>query len=71
MPPSILTRWPVPQTNIGQNNNKFYVIQVLESDKGGDFVCFQRWGRVGETGQNMKRPFSNVAGAKDEFMRKV
>jgi poly [ADP-ribose] polymerase 2/3/4 len=38
------------QTNIGANNNKFYVIQLLE--KGGKFYCWTRWGRVGEDGQN-------------------
>ncbi|ROT65082.1 poly [Penaeus vannamei] len=32
------------QTNIGQNNNKFYVIQVAKDS--GDFLCFTRWGRV-------------------------
>nr|XP_027228890.1 poly [ADP-ribose] polymerase 3-like [Penaeus vannamei] len=37
------------QTNIGQNNNKFYVIQVAKDS--GDFLCFTRWGRVGEEGQ--------------------
>jgi len=38
------------QTNIGANNNKFYVIQLLES--GGKYYTWTRWGRVGEPGQN-------------------
>src|SRR6476620_8643723 len=38
------------QTNIGANNNKFYVIQLLE--KGGKYYAWTRWGRVGEDGQN-------------------
>jgi poly [ADP-ribose] polymerase len=38
------------QTNIGANNNKFYVIQLLE--KSGKYYCWTRWGRVGEDGQN-------------------
>lgn len=38
------------QTNIGANNNKFYVIQLLE--KGGKYYAWTRWGRVGEEGQN-------------------
>ncbi len=38
------------QTNIGANNNKYYVIQLLES--GGKFYTWTRWGRVGEPGQN-------------------
>ncbi|XP_047497848.1 protein mono-ADP-ribosyltransferase PARP3-like, partial [Penaeus chinensis] len=37
------------QTNIGQNNNKFYLIQIGTDTK--EFVCFTRWGRVGEAGQ--------------------
>lgn len=32
------------QTNIGNNNNKFYIIQLLEED--GHFFCWNRWGRV-------------------------
>lgn len=32
------------QTNIGNNNNKFYVTQVLVS--GGKYYCWTRWGRV-------------------------
>jgi poly [ADP-ribose] polymerase len=38
------------QTNIGANNNKFYVIQLLTKD--GKFYAWTRWGRVGETGQS-------------------
>nr|CAB3477136.1 unnamed protein product [Digitaria exilis] len=29
------------QTNVGDNNNKFYIIQVLESDAGGSFMNFK------------------------------
>lgn len=32
------------QTNIGANNNKFYVIQALT--QGGRFYAWTRWGRV-------------------------
>ncbi|XP_072506413.1 protein mono-ADP-ribosyltransferase PARP3 isoform X3 [Notamacropus eugenii] len=32
------------QTNIGNNNNKFYLIQLL--DDGGRYGCWNRWGRV-------------------------
>ena len=38
------------QTNIGANNNKFYIIQVVEA--GGKYYAWNRWGRVGEPGQN-------------------
>ena len=32
------------QTNIGHNNNKYYVIQVIEAN--GRFYAWNRWGRV-------------------------
>lgn len=37
------------QTNIGANNNKYYVIQLIEKSSGG-YAAFTRWGRVGEPG---------------------
>jgi hypothetical protein len=33
------------QTNIGQNNNKFYVVQVIKN-KAGQFFCYNRWGKL-------------------------
>jgi len=41
------------QTNVMSNNNKFYIIQILQSDSNTD-ACyvFTRWGRVGVKGQN-------------------
>uniref|UniRef100_A0A8C8FWT5 WGR domain-containing protein n=1 Tax=Oncorhynchus tshawytscha TaxID=74940 RepID=A0A8C8FWT5_ONCTS len=45
------------QTNIGNNNNKFYVIQVLCIDDS--YYCWTRWGRVGETGQSNLSDLSN------------
>jgi len=59
------------QTNIGNNNNKFYVIQLLEIDGGGTYSVWNRWGRVGENGQNMlKTHGSNLKSAKQDFMKK-
>jgi predicted DNA-binding WGR domain protein len=41
------------QVNTAHNNNKFYVIQLLESDaEPRQYFCWFRWGRVGEGGQN-------------------
>lgn len=40
------------QTNMENNNNKYYLIQVLESDNAKSCWMFTRWGRVGEKGQN-------------------
>jgi len=39
------------QTNIQNNNNKYYLIQVLESDSTNSFSVWMRWGRVGYKGQ--------------------
>ncbi|KAK6699201.1 hypothetical protein SNK05_012017 [Fusarium graminearum] len=39
------------QTNAGNNNNKFYRIQVLKDPKAATFKTWTRWGRVGEPGQ--------------------
>ena len=40
------------QTNIQFNNNKFYLIQILESDSGKAYKVWMRWGRVGVQGQS-------------------
>ena len=36
------------QTNIGANNNKFYVLQALK--QGARFYTYTRWGRVVSVG---------------------
>ena len=47
------------QTNIvGANNNKFYVIQLLEKDTKGGFVLFTKWGRDGTPGSTQLKPMS-------------
>src|SRR5262245_24885008 len=57
------------QTNIGANNNKFYVIQVLEA--GGKYYAWNRWGRVGEDGAvALKGPFSDASAAIKDFSKK-
>ncbi|XP_068207144.1 protein mono-ADP-ribosyltransferase PARP3-like [Palaemon carinicauda] len=56
------------QTNIGHNNNKFYVIQVVK--EGKEILCFTRWGRVGETGQNSIDYQDNVEAAIKAFKKK-
>ena len=39
------------QTNIQNNNNKYYLIQLLEADSTKSFCVWMRWGRVGYKGQ--------------------
>ena len=59
------------QTNlVGANNNKFYVVQLLEADVGGGFIVFTRWGRVGVPGSTGFAHFSNVASGIHEFCKK-
>lgn len=56
------------QTNVGDNNNKFFIIQVLESDAGGTFMVYNRWGRVGAQGQDkLHGPFPTRDQAIYEF----
>ncbi|KAK6528039.1 hypothetical protein TWF281_009296 [Arthrobotrys megalospora] len=56
------------QTNIGNNNNKFYVLQLL--NKGGSYAVWTRWGRVGEGGQNKLMSGLGLDGAIKEFNKK-
>ena len=59
------------QTNIQANNNKFYLIQLLQNDSTGGFAVWMRWGRVGYTGQTkLAQHGSNKASAMTEFKKK-
>ncbi|NXJ78279.1 PARP3 polymerase, partial [Trogon melanurus] len=56
------------QTNISANNNKFYIIQLLEHD--GAYNVWSRWGRVGEVGQSKLMPSTSLEAAKKDFEKK-
>ncbi|XP_041318849.1 protein mono-ADP-ribosyltransferase PARP3 isoform X3 [Pyrgilauda ruficollis] len=56
------------QTNISANNNKFYIIQLLEHDSA--YSVWSRWGRVGETGQSNLMPCASLEAAKKDFEKK-
>jgi poly [ADP-ribose] polymerase len=58
------------QTDITNNNNKFYVIQLLESDNGNGWYVWTRWGRVGASGQNKKDSCASKDLAKNLFKKK-
>lgn len=46
------------QSNLDGNNNKFYIIQILQNEKTNAIFVWNRWGRVGVPGQNaLKGPF--------------
>ncbi|XP_064605124.1 protein mono-ADP-ribosyltransferase PARP3-like isoform X2 [Liolophura sinensis] len=57
------------QTNIGQNNNKFYIIQVLHN-LGNSYYTWNRWGRVGESGMNKLTGPMDVDCAIKDFKKK-
>jgi len=58
------------QTNIdgNSNNNKFYIIQVLEG--GGKYHSWNRWGRIGESGASKMTAFSTPESAIKDFESK-
>ncbi|KAF8320542.1 poly polymerase catalytic domain-containing protein [Cantharellus anzutake] len=55
------------QTNISNNNNKFYVIQLLHPIGNlGNVLLHTRWGRVGERGQSQQKgPFDPSIGIRE------
>ncbi|XP_070582915.1 poly [ADP-ribose] polymerase 2 isoform X2 [Erythrolamprus reginae] len=59
------------QTNIQFNNNKYYLIQLLEEDNAQSYSVWMRWGRVGKPGQHSLISCSgDLAKAKDVFNKK-
>ncbi|KAK7198452.1 Poly(ADP-ribose) polymerase-like protein [Novymonas esmeraldas] len=58
------------QTNVGQNNNKFYVIQLLQDETCQKFHVFTRWGRVGVPGQQSTETHQQMMAAKTSFCSK-
>ncbi len=57
------------QTNIERNNNKFYVIQLLNNGNGTYWV-YSRYGRVGEKGNTQCITFSTDCSAIKEFQKR-
>nr|XP_053653946.1 poly [ADP-ribose] polymerase 2-like [Cherax quadricarinatus] len=59
------------QTNIQNNNNKYYLIQLLKDDSCDSYCVWMRWGRVGANGQNSLVPCgSDCEKAKGIFRKK-
>lgn len=59
------------QTNLQFNNNKYYLIQLLEDDAQQNFSVWMRWGRVGKTGQHSLVACSgDLNKAKEIFQKK-
>jgi len=57
------------QTNISANNNKFYIIQLLQMNDG-TFTVWNRWGRQGYGGQSKAFDNLTLSQAKAEFSKK-
>uniref|UniRef100_A0A668ATM8 Poly [ADP-ribose] polymerase n=1 Tax=Myripristis murdjan TaxID=586833 RepID=A0A668ATM8_9TELE len=59
------------QTNLQFNNNKYYLIQLLEDDNSKAYSVWMRWGRVGKVGQNsLTGCGGDLLKAKDVFKKK-
>ncbi|XP_067907485.1 protein mono-ADP-ribosyltransferase PARP3 [Heterodontus francisci] len=56
------------QTNIGNNNNKFYIIQLIKLNDS--YYCWNRWGRVGEVGQSKLSPPGTLNDVVKDFEKK-
>ncbi|KAL6103827.1 parp2 [Pungitius sinensis] len=59
------------QTNVQFNNNKYYLIQLLQDDSGKAYSVWLRWGRVGKVGQSsLTACGGDLLKAKDFFKKK-
>lgn len=58
------------QTNLADNNNKFFLIQALESIQDKTFATWFRWGRVGYSGQTNLTLCESAESAIDSFKSK-
>ncbi|KAM8728239.1 poly [ADP-ribose] polymerase 2 [Acanthopagrus schlegelii] len=59
------------QTNLQFNNNKYYLLQLLEDDNSKTYSVWLRWGRVGKVGQNsLTACGGDLLKAKDIFKNK-
>lgn len=59
------------QTNLQFNNNKYYLMQLLEDDGSKVYSVWFRWGRVGKVGQNsLIACGGDLLKAKDTFKKK-
>ena len=60
------------QTNVGSNNNKYYLLQLLKHTNQNSYYTWFRWGRIGYSNghQNKLTPFRDLEAAKRDFMKK-
>ena len=58
-------------TNVKNNNNKFYIIQLLQDIHTKNYGVLFRWGRVGRFGQVNFVDYNNFEEARNAFMTKL
>jgi len=58
-------------SDLKNNNNKFYKIQILVAEKTNSFYIYNRWGRVGYDGQNSMDPCSDKSDAQRKYDKKI
>ena len=58
-------------TNVKNNNNKFYIIQLLQDIHTKKYGVLFRWGRVGRFGQVNFVDYNNFEEARNAFMTKL
>lgn len=60
------------QSNIQNNNNKFYILQILQNETNpNNIILFTRWGRVGFEGQHAEIPCGSPDAAIHQFSQKL
>ena len=60
------------QSNIQNNNNKFYILQILQNETNpNNIILFTRWGRVGVEGQHAEIPCGSPDAAIHQFSQKL
>lgn len=59
------------QSNVQANNNKFYILQVLQVPSSTQYYFWSRWGRVGVDGQNMRMGPTSLHGAIASYNSKL
>ena len=57
------------KSDLDNNNNKFYIIQLLENDSDNSLILFTRWGRIGVPGQHEEKSVDSKSGPR-LFMKK-
>ena len=58
------------QTNLKNNNNKFFLLQVLKHNSSGAYAVWLRWGRVSYVGQTNLVQCGSLDEAKEVFCKK-